>query len=61
MAVKKRLDCLLVERGLVPSREQAKIVIMEGKVYVDRQAPRSPRMPLLRFAEKRWPMSAAAG
>lgn len=37
MAVKKRLDCLLVERGLVPSREQAKIVIMEGKVYVDRQ------------------------
>lgn len=37
MAVKKRLDCLLVERGIVPSREQAKIVIMEGKVYVDRQ------------------------
>ena len=37
MAVKKRLDCLLVEQGFVPSREQAKIVIMEGKVYVDHQ------------------------
>lgn len=37
MAVKKRLDCLLVEQGFIPSREQAKIVIMEGKVYVDHQ------------------------
>ena len=35
--MKKRLDVLLVERGLAPSRERAKAYIMEGKVYVDEQ------------------------
>ncbi len=35
--MKKRLDILLVERGLVPSREQAKVRIMAGEVFVDGQ------------------------
>ncbi len=35
--MKKRLDVLLVEKGLVPSRERAKAVIMSGSVYVDGQ------------------------
>ena len=32
---KQRLDVLLVERGLAPSREKAKAIIMSGIVYVD--------------------------
>ena len=35
--MKERLDMLLVERGLAPSREKAKAVIMAGIVYVDGQ------------------------
>ncbi|SCW42857.1 23S rRNA (cytidine1920-2'-O)/16S rRNA (cytidine1409-2'-O)-methyltransferase [Lachnospiraceae bacterium C10] len=35
--MKKRLDVLLVEKGLAPSREKAKALIMEGKVFVDQQ------------------------
>ncbi|MCR5304436.1 MAG: TlyA family RNA methyltransferase [Lachnospiraceae bacterium] len=35
--MKKRLDVLLTERGLMPSREQAKRIIMEGIVYVEGQ------------------------
>ena len=31
---KKRLDILLVERGLAPSRQRAQAVIMSGQVYV---------------------------
>ena len=34
---KERLDILLVERGIITSRERAKACIMEGKVYVDGQ------------------------
>ena len=34
---KKRLDVLLFERGLAPSRERAKTSIMEGLVYVNGQ------------------------
>jgi len=33
--MKKRLDILLTEKGLAPSREKAKAVIMAGIVYVD--------------------------
>ena len=34
---KSRLDVLLVERGLVPSRERARAVILAGQVRVDGQ------------------------
>lgn len=32
---KERLDILLVEKGIIPSRERAKTNIMAGKVFVD--------------------------
>ena len=35
--MKERLDVLLVERGLAPSREKAKTMIMEGHVFVEGQ------------------------
>ena len=34
---KERLDVLLVQKGLMPSRERAKSCIMAGKVFVDGQ------------------------
>lgn len=33
--MKQRLDVLMVERGLAPSREKAKAIIMSGIVFVD--------------------------
>ena len=33
--MKERLDVLLVKRGLAPSREKAKAIIMSGIVFVD--------------------------
>lgn len=35
--MKERLDVLLVKRGLAPSREKAKTMIMEGLVFVENQ------------------------
>lgn len=35
--MKERLDVLLVKRGLVPSREKAKAIIMSGNVFVEGQ------------------------
>ena len=35
--MKERLDVLLVQRGLAPSREKAKAMIMEGNVFVTGQ------------------------
>lgn len=37
MPKKERLDILLVEKGLVPSREKGKRIIMAGEVFVDNQ------------------------
>lgn len=37
MADKIRLDVLLVQNGLAPSREHAKALIMAGQVYIDNQ------------------------
>jgi 23S rRNA (cytidine1920-2'-O)/16S rRNA (cytidine1409-2'-O)-methyltransferase len=39
---KKRLDCLIYERGLAESREKAKIAVMVGNVYVDGQKQDKP-------------------
>src|SRR5215469_8155946 len=36
-AVKPRLDKLMVDRGLVPSRERAQALILAGRVLVDEQ------------------------
>ena len=33
--MKKRLDMLMMDRALAPSREKAKAYIMAGDVYVD--------------------------
>jgi len=35
--MKERLDLLLVQRGMAPSREKAKTMIMEGNVFVNNQ------------------------
>lgn len=40
--MKQRLDVLLVERGLAPSREAAKRLIMAGAVYADGQKSDKP-------------------
>lgn len=37
MIEKKRLDILITERGLAPSREKAKAIIMSGNVYISGQ------------------------
>ena len=35
--MKERLDLLLVNKGLAPSREKAKTMIMEGNVFVENE------------------------
>lgn len=44
--MKKRLDVVLVEKGLQESRERAKAVIMSGIVYVDNQKADKAGMPV---------------
>ena len=44
MSDKKRLDLLLVERGLEESRQRAQAVIMSGVVYVDGRKADKPGM-----------------
>jgi 23S rRNA (cytidine1920-2'-O)/16S rRNA (cytidine1409-2'-O)-methyltransferase len=39
---KERLDYLLVARGIVQSRERAKALILEGRVFVDQQKAEKP-------------------
>ena len=43
---KQRLDLLLVERGLVESREKAQALILAGKVTVDHQRADKPGRPI---------------
>jgi 23S rRNA (cytidine1920-2'-O)/16S rRNA (cytidine1409-2'-O)-methyltransferase len=50
---KKRLDVLLVERGLVESREQGKRLIMAGQVLVDGQVMDKPGMQVAGGADIR--------
>jgi 23S rRNA (cytidine1920-2'-O)/16S rRNA (cytidine1409-2'-O)-methyltransferase len=50
---KKRLDVLLVERGLVESRERGKRLIMAGQVLVDGQVMDKPGMQVAGGAEVR--------
>jgi 23S rRNA (cytidine1920-2'-O)/16S rRNA (cytidine1409-2'-O)-methyltransferase len=42
--MKERLDLLLTKNGLARSREQAKIMIMEGRVFVDNNREDKPGM-----------------
>jgi len=44
--VKKRLDLLLVERGLVSGRDRAKGYIMAGQVFVNQQKADKPGMEI---------------
>jgi 23S rRNA (cytidine1920-2'-O)/16S rRNA (cytidine1409-2'-O)-methyltransferase len=44
--MKLRIDKLLVERGLVPSRERAHALILAGKVLVDEQKVEKPGTPV---------------
>lgn len=48
---KIRLDCLLVERGLFPSREQAQRAIMAGAVRVGEQRADKPGVKIASDAE----------
>lgn len=48
---KTRLDVLLFEKGLVPSRERAKTTIMAGQVYVNGQKADKPGMNVAPDAE----------
>ena len=43
---KVRLDQLITELGLAPSRERAKAVIMAGEVFVDGQRVDKPGTPV---------------
>ena len=43
-AAKERLDKLILDRGLVTSRERAKAFIMEGKVLVNGSASHGKKL-----------------
>lgn len=48
---KKRLDVLLFEKGMMPSRERAKAIIMSGIVYVNNQKADKAGMSIPEDAE----------
>lgn len=51
LALKKRLDSLLVEKNLVSGRDKAKAVIMAGLVYVNNQKADKPGVEVDESAE----------
>lgn len=46
MSAKQRIDILMFERGLAPSREKARAMIMAGEVLVDDQPVSKPGAPV---------------
>ncbi len=54
---KKRLDVLMVERGLTDSRSLAQRLVMAGQVRVQGQVALKPSQEV---ARKRWSRSSAA-
>ncbi|MBA3870135.1 MAG: TlyA family RNA methyltransferase [Anaerolineae bacterium] len=46
MSAKQRIDTLMFERGLAPSREKARAMIMAGEVLVDNQPISKPGSPV---------------
>ncbi|MEG0852515.1 MAG: TlyA family RNA methyltransferase [Angelakisella sp.] len=44
--MKKRLDILIVEKGLITGRDRAKSIIMAGQVYVNNQKADKPGQPV---------------
>jgi len=53
MAQKQRLDLLLAERGLAPSREKARAMIMAGEITVDGRIVDKPGAQIFLSAELR--------
>jgi 23S rRNA (cytidine1920-2'-O)/16S rRNA (cytidine1409-2'-O)-methyltransferase len=65
-SAKKRLDLLLVERGLVESRQKAQAVILAGEVRVNGQRAEKPGAAFssdaqIEFAGRRSPYASRAG
>ncbi|HEV8339430.1 MAG TPA: TlyA family RNA methyltransferase [bacterium] len=62
---RERLDVLLVERGLLPSREQARAAVMAGEVRVDGRAVDTPGARISSAAtltlERRRPLYVSRG
>jgi 23S rRNA (cytidine1920-2'-O)/16S rRNA (cytidine1409-2'-O)-methyltransferase len=50
-SLKERLDLILVNRGLFPTREKAKAAIMAGHIYVNKQISDKPGSPVDETAE----------
>ena len=44
MSDKVRLDIFLTDKGLAPSREKAKALIMAGQVYIENQKCRDVQL-----------------
>ncbi len=44
--MKKRLDVILTEQGFFPSREKARLAVMEGLVFVDKAISDKPGTPV---------------
>lgn len=45
-SMRKRVDVIMVERGLAPSREKAQALLMAGQVYVEGQRVDKPGTPI---------------